>query len=66
MVVWEYGVHLATRHVLRETVMLWQIEHFYVEVFYDGLENEINKIRSFLSIAPLEPYLKQIDLPQLL
>jgi hypothetical protein len=44
------------------TILLWQVEGFYVEVFYDGVENEIIKIRSFISTYGPEPYLKQRDL----
>ena len=64
--VWDEGVHLATRNIPGVTILLWQVDGFYVEVFYDIVEGEIIKIRSFHSTYGLEPYLKQIDLTQLL
>lgn len=65
-VIWDSGVYLATRYKPKETVLLWQIDSFYAEIYYDGIENEIIGIKSFLSTKPLEPYLKQIDLTHLL
>lgn len=64
--VWEHGVHIGTRYLLFQTVALYQLEGFYAEVFYCQNENRILKIRSFLSTHCLEPYLRQIDVSQLL
>ena len=59
---WEYGEHIATRITLLHTVSLWQIEGFYVEIFYNQADQKIEKIRSFRSTILLTPYLKQIDI----
>lgn len=48
------------------TVFLYQLYSFYVEVWYDGNENEIYKTRSFSSTAQLEPYLNKIDITNLI
>ena len=62
----EQGVHIATRDSLFHTLVLYQIDSFYVEVVYHRLENKIIKIRSFLSTYALEPYLEKIDLSDIL
>ena len=41
---------------------LYQIEGFYVEVKYNREENKIAGLKSFISIEPLEPYLRKIKL----
>lgn len=61
-VIWEIGVHLATRFTVLYTIALYQIESFYIEVFFDQQEHKIIKMKSFLSTEPLTPYLKKIDL----
>jgi hypothetical protein len=52
------GKHLATRHSSIYAILLWQIETFYVEIYYDRIDNKIENIRSFLSMEPITPYLK--------
>ena len=64
--VWDFGVHVATRYSSHVTILLWQLDCFYVELFYDGIENEIVKIRPFKSTLPLDPYLQQTDVTTLL
>ena len=63
---WEKGVHLSTRFDGVQAILLWQIDAFYVEIFYDQLDNTIEKLRSFRSTIPLRPYLKQIDIAAVL
>jgi hypothetical protein len=60
----EQGVYLACRYYHSEIISLWQVEDFYVELFYDQIEENILRLRSFQSPIPLEPYLKQIDVSQ--
>ena len=59
--VWN-GVHLANREDDEHRILLYQIDGFYVEVFYDKEHNVIRRFRSFSNVGPLEPYLEQIDL----
>jgi hypothetical protein len=60
----EEGVHLDTRYIIFHTVALYQIEGFYVEIFYNKIENQIGKIKSYTK--PLEPYINKIDLTAIL
>ncbi len=59
---WELGEHIATRISLLHTITLWQIEGFYVEIYYNQADQKIEKLRSFRSTILLTPYLKQIDI----
>ncbi len=61
--IWEHGVHIADRIEGAFKLILYQIESFYVEVWYNPAENSILKFRSFSSTTPLEPYLEKIDIP---
>jgi hypothetical protein len=47
-------------------ILLYQVDSFYVEVYYDIAYNKIRKIKSFTSIRLLNPYLKKIDISTLL
>ena len=45
------------------TLMLYQIDAFYVELTYDPEMHKIVGPRSFLNTNQLEPYLKDVKLP---
>ena len=60
------GVRLLSRDVLEFTVILYQIEYFYVEVFYDKEEGSFSVIRCFKSTTLLDPYLENMDIHALL
>jgi hypothetical protein len=42
-------------------ILLYQIDAFYVEVYYHKEHNVIKRFRSFASTEQLEPYLNKID-----
>ncbi len=44
------------------TVLLYQLDNFYIEVYYNYDQNQIEKFRSFASTDQLEPYLNKISL----
>lgn len=48
------------------TLILYQLDAFYVEVKYDADGNEILGLRSFLNVNRLEPYLKDINFHRLI
>jgi hypothetical protein len=56
--VWRCGKHIDTRYSSIYAILLWQLETFYVEIYYDRIDNKIENVRSFLSIEPITPYLK--------
>jgi hypothetical protein len=59
--VWE-GVHIAGREDEDQRILLYQIDSFYVEVFYHKGYNVIRKFRPFAPVNQLEPYLSRINL----
>lgn len=57
---WDKGVHLGERFDGEHNTLIYQIEGFYVEVFYHPIHNSIKRLRSFRSTGQLRPYLEQI------
>ena len=43
-------------------ILLYQLDSFYIEVYYDKPENVLSHFRPFSSTRYLEPYLREIDL----
>ena len=61
----EEGVHLVSRSTGDSTIMLYQLDGFYVEAYYDAVEEEIIPLRSFRTTDLLTPYLTAIDISDL-
>lgn len=59
--VWE-GALIGDRSDKRYNILLYQIDNFYSEVYYDKKRNAIKRIKSFSSTDRLTPYLEKIDL----
>ncbi len=53
---------LAERKWAMFKVMLYQVDNFYTEVFFFKGSPKAILYRSFFSTKPLQPYLNQIDL----
>ncbi|MDQ3845601.1 MAG: hypothetical protein M3342_16570 [Bacteroidota bacterium] len=62
---WEYGVHLCNRKLGKQYVALYQIDAFYVEVYYNQKQKRITKHRSFQSTEALKPYFHLIRITDL-
>jgi hypothetical protein len=63
---WDKGVHWGERFDEEHTIALYQIDGFYVEVFYHPEYNIIKRLWSFRSTDQLRPYLEQIPIEMLL
>ena len=59
--IWE-GIHIADRSDEEHNILLYQIDSFYVEVFYHREYNVIRRYRPFIETEQLKPYLGQIDI----
>jgi hypothetical protein len=57
------GVWLADRQTQESTVLLFQLDSFYVEIYFSKPGDEIIQSISFDSVDFLDPYLEDIDLP---
>ena len=59
------STHVGTRYDEDHVILLYQIDSFYVEVYYHREYEVIKRFRSFRSTEQLKPYLRQIDISAL-
>ncbi len=59
-----HGVMIGFRKEYLYKVLLFQVNSFYVEVFYNPERNTVFQYKSFVSTDYLEPYLEDIELPK--
>ncbi|RYZ00679.1 MAG: hypothetical protein EOO11_00710 [Chitinophagaceae bacterium] len=62
---YEEGTYIGKRKVGGQVRILYQIEGFYVEVYYTKYRCVAEKLVCFRSTIPLEPYLEFIDVEHL-
>lgn len=60
------GVFLAERKLGCFKAMLYQVNNFYVEVFFLKWSKNAIGFRAFTAVKSLQPYLRTIDLSTLL
>lgn len=61
-----HGVHIASRRGLFCEIALFQVQDYYVEMFYDAKSKEVSRAKTFTDVSLLEPYLKHIDISGIL
>src|SRR5881227_1575585 len=61
-ILWYNGEQIGRRKEEDHLILLYQVEGFYVEVFYHNKERVIKKYLSFECTDHLEPYLDTIDI----
>ncbi len=61
-VLFNYGVLIAERLYKDLVIQLYQINSFYVEVYYNSVFKMVQGINSFDNLTRLEPYLSSIDI----
>ena len=64
-ILYKQGVYIGKRKQGHLTILLYQIESFYVEVIYRMYRRYIAKIKCSDSTVVLDPYLEQIDVEHL-
>lgn len=64
-IICEEGVLLCERREDQYVIALYAVDSFYVEVYYRGPGEEIEKFRSFHSTELLQPYLNEIRFVEL-
>lgn len=62
---YEQGVYIGKRRQGPTTVVLYQLDGFYAEIFYRSYRRVIDRISCFSGIARLDPYLAAIDVEDL-
>lgn len=65
-IIWEKGALICMRKEGFYKILLFQVDAFYAEIFYHTHFNVIIKIRTFSDTEQLEPYLKNIDIVDLI
>ena len=60
------GVYVGKRKVNGNIATLYQLDGFYVEIIYSKYRQYINRLDFFTSTYCLQPYLKQIDVEELI
>lgn len=58
------GVFLMERKSLGVSVLLFQLDAFYVEVFYNTATETVSFVKSFEDMDGIEAYLDRIDISQ--
>jgi hypothetical protein len=61
-VLFNYGVLITERIYKDLVIQLYQINSFYVEVYYNSIFKMVQDINSFDNLTRLEPYLNSIDI----
>jgi hypothetical protein len=59
------GVYLSERQYKNFSILLYQVDNFYVEIYHNLCYNVLQGFSSFEDEAALEPYLQKIDISQL-
>jgi hypothetical protein len=59
------GVHIADRPGLFCSIALFQVDDFYVEIYYNKKTNEVGRVKTFYGTDLLDPYLKYIDISEI-
>jgi len=60
LALWERGVKLASRDEPEFEVTLYQIDGFYVELYYNQKDKMFMRLRCFSNVNLLKPYLDEI------
>lgn len=64
-VLYREGVYIGKRREGIFTILLYQVDSFYVEVFYKKYRYYVSKLSCFTSTEFLDPYLEQIEVEYL-
>jgi hypothetical protein len=62
----ERAVYLTCRETGKTSVFLFQLDGFYIEIFFLQDNDELYSIRSFETTDQLNPYLSKIDVQSLM
>lgn len=63
---WQHATFIDSRSHARSHISLFQMNGFYIEVFFSPCFGRILKVVAFQDSRRLQPYLKQINLIALL
>jgi hypothetical protein len=61
----QHGVYVGKRKKDELTTVLYQLDTYYVEIFYKQYRKHVSHVRFLTSTDEIQPYLEQIDLQRL-
>lgn len=61
----KHGVYIGKSVKHEQTVLLMQLDSFYVELYYNEYRRDLQKIRTFSSPDEIDEYLKWINIKNL-
>jgi hypothetical protein len=64
-VLYNHGVYIGKQKQKSETIVLYQLESFYVEVYYIKYRCYVRRLHCFHSTLLLDPYLESIHVEHL-
>ena len=64
-ILYNQGVYIGKRKHGKETIVLYQLESFYVELFYIKYRCYVRRIHCFHSTLLLDPYLEGMNVEHL-
>ena len=59
---WAYGTYLATRSDDQHKINLYAVGEFFVEVWYNSIDNKLSHLTTFKAKRLLDQYLDGIDI----
>ena len=62
---YQFGSYIGKRKQAFSIILLYQLEGFYVEVFYRKYRSQVKHLHCFESTELLDPYLEQINVENL-
>ncbi len=60
-ILYRRGVYVGKRRKGQKTVLLYQLEGFYVELFYQKHRSVLSHLYCFSSTLRIDPYLDQVN-----
>ena len=56
------GAYIGKRKIEEFVIVLYQLNNFYIEIYYDNYRKYINRFNCFDSTELLDPYLDKMEL----
>jgi len=63
---YKHGVYIGKQKEANQIKVLYQLDSFYVEIFYKKYRRLIHYLRYFTNTESLNPYLSQIDVEEIM
>ncbi|HZI00400.1 MAG TPA: hypothetical protein VEX63_04590 [Flavisolibacter sp.] len=65
-IIYDEGIYIGKRKLNGQTVLAYQLEDFYIEIFFTVYRMHISRMSCFRNTNRLEPYLVHMNIEELL